>query len=150
MIKMKKIFVVTVQLLMLRIPFKQIPVKALCLIPLCRLSKILPHKQQLLTRMHHHQAICCPEITELIRHVSRHLVNHGLLQMHNFIMGQNKHVVLAVSIHKTECNLILMIFSENRITFHILKKIMHPTHVPLVSKSQAIICHVTGHLRPCG
>ena len=80
MIKMKKIFVVTVQLLMLRIPLKQIPVKALCLIPLCRLSKILPHKQQLLTRMHHHQTIGCPEITELIRHVSRHLVNHGLLQ----------------------------------------------------------------------
>ena len=133
---------------MLRIFLKQMPVQTLSLIPFRCLGKILSHKQQFLARMHHHQTIGCSEIAELLRHCSRHLVNHRFLQMHNFVMRKHQHIILAVSIHKAECDLILMVLTENRIALHILKEIVHPSHVPFISKAKTAVIHISSYLRP--
>ena len=44
----------------------------------------------------------------------------------------------------------MIIPSKVRIQLHVIQKIMHPAHVPLIAEIQSVILHWSGHLRPCG
>ena len=48
--------------------------------------------------------------------------------------GQNK--VLVVSIDHRERHLTMMILTEEWISCHILKRVMHPSHIPLKAKAK--------------
>ena len=147
-VKMKQCLIITLQLPVLLIIVEQIPVECLIFIPLFVLAPLLSHKQKLLARMHGHQAVADTQIAELVFHVARHLIEHGFLQMNNFIMRQHENVALALRIGKAERDLILNILSEIRVALHVFEEIMHPAHVPFIGETEAVVVDVSGHLRP--
>ena len=129
---------------------EQIPVKLSRLTPLLKLSELLSHKKQFLTRVTHHKGISGFQILKFVIVLSGHLVDHRAFQMDNFIMRQYQNVLLAEGIGHGEGHLIMVEFSEIRIQFHILQEIMHPSHVPLKRESETVLFfHISGYFRPC-
>ena len=129
---------------------QNIPRKLLIFIPLRNLSKLLSHKQKLLSRMSVHKAVSCPQIVGLgLIIISRHLAQHGCLSVNHFIMGEYQNKILAVCIQHTKGQLTVMMIAEIRITLHIAGKIIHPAHIPFIIKAQAVFLYITGNLRPC-
>ena len=69
--------------------------------------------------------------------------------MHNLIVGEYQHKILTVGIQHGKCQLPIIVLPEKRIAVHIVGKIIHPAHVPLVVKPKASLFHCSGHLWPC-
>ena len=129
--------------------FQQIPVKLTRFTPLLYLCKLLSHEQKLFAGMSHHKCITCHKILELISFKSRHLIQHGAFQMYNFIMRKNKNILLTLVIAHGKCHLIMIVFTEIWIQFHVIQKIMHPSHIPFITEIQSIFFDWTCHFRPC-
>ena len=69
--------------------------------------------------------------------------------MNDLIVGKHKNIFFGISIRHGECHLIVVVLAEIWIQLHILKEIMHPTHIPLHRKSKTVILCLACHLRPC-
>ena len=63
-------------------------------------------------------------------------------------MREDQYKVLAVGVDHAEGQLIIVVAAEKRIIAHIAQKIIHPAHVPLIIKAQALILYVACDLRP--
>ena len=48
-----------------------------------------------------------------------------------------------------KCQLVVNSFTEQRIFGNVLQKVIHPSHVPFVGKSQATIFRTGSYFRPC-
>ena len=70
--------------------------------------------------------------------------------MYDLIVGEYQHKILTVGVKHAEGQLPVMLVAEIRITLHVSGKIIHPAHIPLIIKAQAVLLHRTGDLRPCG
>ncbi len=129
---------------------QQIPIQFSGLAPLLELCKILSHKQKLFTRMPEHKGIGHFQIRKLVVVKPRHLINHRTFQMHHLIMGQNQNIVLTVGIGHGKGHEVMGSFAEIRVQLHIFQEIIHPAHIPLERKSQAVPFRLIRHLRPGG
>ena len=45
-------------------------------------------------------------------------------------------------------HLVVVVLAEIRVQLHIIEKIMHPAHVPLERKAQAVVLRLARHLGP--
>ena len=146
---MKQLLHPVLNLFMLRI-LKQIPVELSFLAPLLLLCELLSHEQKLLATVSHHKCISCHEVFEFIRLKARHFVEHRAFQMHNLIVRQHKDVILTLVVAHRKCHLVVVIFTEIWIQLHIIKEVMHPSHVPLVAEVQSIFLYLACYFWPCG
>ena len=128
---------------------QQIPVQFPFFTPFPELSEILSHKQQFLARMSEHKGISRLQVLEFLFRISRHLVDHRTLQMYDFIVGKHQNIILCKGVRHREGHLVMVVFSEVRIQFHVIQKIMHPSHIPFQREAKSIFLHFSGHLRPC-
>ena len=100
--------------------------------------------------MPHHEGISNHQVAVFINAKSRHFVQHGTFQMNHLIVRKYQNVFLTVVIAHGKCHLVVIIFTEIRIQFHVIQEIMHPSHIPFVSKIQTAIFGFSGYHRPCG
>ena len=56
--------------------------------------------------------------------------------MHDLIMGERQHEILAVVIPDTEGDVVLVKLAEPGIHVEIVQHIVHPAHIPLQIKTQ--------------
>ena len=147
LIQMEQILVPVLDRLMFRL-CQKIPVKLSLLTPFTQLGKLLTHEEKLLARMSHHERIAGFQICIFIKSKSRHLIDHGALQMHNLIMGKYKDIVLAVSVGTCERHHVVGVLSEIWIQFHIFSEIMHPAHIPLQAEPETAVLRSPCYLRP--
>ena len=125
------------------------PLQLLILIPLVHLAEFLAHEQQFLARMAQHKAVGRPQVGKLLLvGRTRHLVHQGSLAVHHFVMGEHQDEILAVSVDHAEGQLSVVVISEIGVALHIAQEIVHPSHVPLIVKAQAVVPHIPGDLRP--
>ncbi len=120
----------------------QLPLHPPSLVPLVKFPQILPHKEQLLARMHHHKSICQPQIGELLLPVAGHLPQHGGLSVYHLVMGEHKHKFLAVGIDHAESELPVVVAAEIRVKLDILQIIVHKAHIPLQVKAQPVLLQI--------
>ena len=128
---------------------QQEPVYLALLAPFAQLGEFLSHEQELLARMSHHEGICHLQIGKLIEPKSRHLVEHRALEMHDLVMREHQDIILAVGIFHGKCHHVMRVLAEQRIQLHVLRKVVHPAHVPFQGKAQAVVLRLARHLRPC-
>ena len=129
--------------------FQKVPLQLLIFIPLIHLAEVLSHKQQLLAGMAQHKAIGCPQVGEfLLKGSSRHLVHHGTFSVHHLIVGEYQDEILAVGVNHAEGQLSVVVVAEVGVALHIAQEVVHPAHIPLIVKAQAVLLHVSGDLRP--
>ena len=126
------------------------PLQGRALIPFSRLGVFLAHEQQLLAGMPHHKGIGSPQVLGLLfQGLTRHLANHGTLAVNHLIVGEYQHKILAVGIQHGKCQLPIIVFPEKRVAPHVVGKIIHPAHVPLIVKSQAALFRIACNHWPC-
>ena len=129
----------------------EVPVQRRVFIPLVELREILSHKEELLPGMSEHKEIGRLEISELVLCASRHLVDHGAFQMYDLIVGEDEDELLARGIAHAEGHFIVVELPEIGVQLHIVQEIVHPAHVPLKVKAEAVVLRPGRHLRPgCG
>ena len=131
--------------------FQKIPVQGSLLRPFLLLGKFLAHEQKLLSRMDHHIAKGGPQVRHLLLFVSRHLIQERAFPVDYLVMRQAQQEFLTVGIDHAEGQLVMGAASVDRILLHIIDKVVHPAHVPLIVKAQAVVLHLARDLRPgCG
>ena len=59
--------------------------------------------------------------------------------MYDLIMREHQNVFFTVSVFEAERQLMVIVFSEIRVDFHILKKIIHPSHVPFIGETESAL-----------
>ena len=119
-----------------RFKIRQEKLQSLAVIPFLELPVFAAHKQELFPGMRHHKSHKRPEIGELLRVVSRHLVQQRTLPVHHFVVGNGENKIFAERIHHGKRQLIVLIAPEIRIGLHIGEDIVHPPHVPLEIEPQ--------------
>ena len=130
--------------------FEREPVYLSCLAPLTLLSEFLTHEEKLLPGVTHHECVSCPEICKFVHSVSRHLTEHGALQMYHLIMREHEDIILGRIVAHCECHLVVVVLSEDWIELHVITEVMHPSHIPLEGESETVVFHIPCHLGPCG
>ena len=76
---------------------KQEPVELLGVIPFDELRELVAHKVEFLAGVSHHKAVKRFESLELLVVVARHFVYHTALAVYDFVVGNGKNVIFAVS-----------------------------------------------------
>ena len=102
--------------------------------------------------MSRHKAVGRPKVGKLgLEGLSRHLVDHGSLAVNYLVVGEHQNKVLAVGVNHAERQLAVVVAAEVGIALHISQEVVHPAHVPLIIKAQAVLLYVSRHLGPgCG
>ena len=101
--------------------------------------------------MDHHITKGGPQVRHLLFLIPRHLVQKRAFSMDYLIMRQTQKEFLTVGIDHTESQLIMSSASVDGIFLHIINKVVHPSHIPLVVKTQAVVFYFACDLRPgCG
>ena len=126
----------------------QEPVKLLFVSPFHKLREFTAHKEKFLARMRICKSIKRPESGKFFFIRSIHLIDHRTFAVYNLVMRIRQDIILAVGIIHGEYNRSVIIFSEQRIQFHVVQSIMHVTHIPFVNKSQSVrIINIACHFR---
>ena len=94
---------------------QKIPVEFSRFGPFLILREVLTHEEQLLTRVSHHESISCNQVLELIHAYTRHLIDHGTLQMNHFVMREYQNILLILIVGHCEGHLIMVVLAEIRI-----------------------------------
>ena len=128
----------------------QMPVQTLIFAPFGALGKLLPHKQQLFTRITPHIGVIRAQIGEFLPVVAVHFVNQGAFAMNHFIVRQRQHKMLAVGIHLVESQLVVVVFAEYRIEAEIVQRVVHEAQIPFEIKAQPTVHQMLRHFRERG
>ena len=56
--------------------------------------------------------------------------------MHDLIVGEREDEVFRECVEHRECNLIMMMFTMDRITADVLQRVVYPAHIPFVPKAE--------------
>jgi hypothetical protein len=56
--------------------------------------------------------------------------------MHHFVMRKGQDEVLGKRVHAAKAELLVVIFAMDRVVRQILKRVIHPTHIPLQAEAQ--------------
>ena len=134
--------------LTMRFLFQKLPIQRFIFCPLMHLSKFLSHKQQLFTWMNGHESIGSPEICHGLLRCSRHFLQQRTFTVNHFIVRQAQKKLLTVGINHGECQFSVMLPPIERIVLHIADKVIHPAHIPLIIKAQAVLLYISRNLRP--
>src|SRR5437762_11160821 len=101
------------------------------MIPFVHLAEFAAHEEKFLARMSVHPPIKHPQVGELLPFVAGHFREERTLQVHDFIVAEHEHEMLAEGIHERERDAVVMKLPEDVIELDVIEEVMHPTHVPV-------------------
>ena len=137
------------QLCMHRV-LKQIPVELFLIVPLVKLADFSAHEGELLAGVSDDIGHEGSQSGKLLPVVARHLLEHGGLAVHHFIVGKCKHKMFGEGIHQREGQKVVIIRTIDRIHREVSDRVVHPAHVPLEGEAQTAVLRLACDLRPCG
>ncbi len=105
------------------------------MLPFALLAELAAHEKQLFPRLRVHVAEQEPEIGELLPFIARHSTQQRALAVHHLVVGKRQDEIFLKGIDHSEGETMVMIFAIERILGKIVQGVMHPTHVPLETKS---------------
>jgi hypothetical protein len=88
---------------------EQVPVEAAVMVPFARLRDLVAHEQQLLAGVAEHEGVVSTQVGALLPRVARHLVDHGALAVHDLVVRQRQHEVLAEGVDQAEGQLVVVV-----------------------------------------
>ena len=130
--------------------FQQVPVQLPIVAPLVPLSELASHKKEFLAGVRPLVGIKKTQIRAFLPSVARHFADERTLAVNDFIVRERKKEILVERVQDAECELIVMVLSEDRIVLHVRKRIVHPPHVPLHAESKPSSIPRQRHARPGG
>ncbi len=113
------------------------PVEPASFRPLGHLPELLAHEQQLLARVSPHVGEEGAHVRELLPVVARHPREKAPLAVHDLVVADRQHVVLAEGVDERERELALVVRAVHRIALDVLQRVVHPAHVPLEPEAES-------------
>ncbi|RMS09593.1 hypothetical protein ALP75_201800 [Pseudomonas syringae pv. actinidiae] len=98
--------------------------------------------------MRPHERQIGAQVGKFLPAITRHLVDQRVLAVHHFIVGNRQHKALGPRVYQAETQLAVMMLAVDRVFFHVLQRIMHPAHVPLVVEAQTTLLRRFADTRP--
>src|SRR5918993_4311721 len=83
-----------------------------------------------------HEAVVGAKVGELLPLVTWHLVYEGALAVHDLVVREGQDEVLVEGVDEGERDLIVVVLAVDWVLGHVLKAVVHPAHVPLVTEPQ--------------
>src|ERR1700736_3312283 len=117
--------------------FEQMPIETSIVVPFLDLSKFAPHEEQLLAGMSVHPRVKHAEVGKLLPFVARHFHKERALAVHDFVVTEHENEVFLERVEQREGDVAVMKPAIDRIETHVLEEVVHPTHVPFESETQA-------------
>ena len=114
---------------------QQVPVEAAVVVPLPALGHLVPHEEELLPRLPELIAVQQAQIGETLPIVAGHLLEERALAVHDLVVREREHEVLAEGIDAPERQLAVVVPPVQRISREVLQGVVHPAHVPLEPES---------------
>ena len=130
------------------VDLQEVPLEPRIMVPLAPLTELPAHKHQLLTRVGPHETVVGTQVGKFLPVVARHAAKKRTFAMNHLIVGQGQNEVLGEGVGEAESDLIVVIATVDRIALHVLERVMHPPHVPLVAESESAQVARTRHTRP--
>ena len=121
---------------MLRL-FEQVPVETLIVIPFFDLPEFAAHEEEFFSRMSVHPGKEHSEIGKFLPFIARHLHQERAFAVHDLIVTEHENKMFLKSVEQRERNVAVMKPAVDRIEAHVLKKIVHPTHVPFEAEPES-------------
>ena len=98
--------------------------------------------------MRGHQDIHRTQIGEFLHIVAGHAAEEGKLPVDDFVVAERQDEVFGECITDGERKLTVMVAAVNRVQLEIIKRVMHPAHIPLESKTETAEVERTGDAGP--
>ena len=70
--------------------------------------------------------------------------------MHDLVMAKRKDVSLAIGVQHVEREITVVVSPVYSLTMGVRQRVVHPTHIPLMTESEATRVSWMGDARPCG
>ncbi len=126
------------------------PVEALRFVPLAPLSKFAAHKQKFLSRVRPHVAVQRAEVGKFLFLRAGHLIQQSALHVYNFIVRERQDKVFTPGVEQTKRQRVVITSTKQWIGLKILKRVVHPSHVPFEIESQSACVNRMTNLGPGG
>jgi hypothetical protein len=126
----------------------EVPVEAPLVGPLAVGRELRAHEEEDLPRPRVLVREEQPEVRELLPRVAGHLLDERALPVHDLVVGERVHEVLAVLVEHRERDLLLMVPAMDRIARQVAERVVHPAHVPLEREAEPARGHRLRDARP--
>ena len=91
---------------------QQVPIQTACFAPFAPLPELAPHKEQFFAGMTRHIGIERPQVGEFAPEITRHLVEHGMLEVNDLIMAKGQDKIFAKGIDQVLCSYVVKVKSQ--------------------------------------
>src|SRR5262245_59320637 len=118
--------------------------------PFALLGELAAHEQELLAGVTEHEAIICAQIGKALPLVTRHAAEKRTLAVDDLIVRERQDEIFEKGIMQAEKDLAVMMLAVDRIFADVFECVVHPSHVPLVAKSQTAPLDRPRHHGPSG
>src|SRR5438093_8442154 len=126
------------------------PVEARVVVPTPPLTEFAALEKQFLSLLAVHPRVKHPQVGKLLPFVARHFRQERALAVHHFIVAQYQNEMFGKRVEQRKCDVAVMKTAINRIERHVFQEVVHPTHVPLKSKSESAEINRPRYARPRG
>ena len=135
---------------LMRPMLEQPPGERLRGVPLARLPELLAHEQELLARVPPHEAVERAGVGEALPFVARHFADDRAFAVHDLVVRDRQHEVLAEGIKKTEGHLVVAPAAVDRVARNVVERVVHPAHVPLEAEAETAVVGRPRDAGKCG
>ena len=132
------------------VEFQQLPADAFVVIPLLALPDLLPHEQQLLSRVRPHVSQKRADIGELPPFVAGHSIEQRSLAVDHLVVRNRQHEILREGVEQAERDVVVLILAVDRVVAEVVQHVVHPAHVPLHGEAQPVQVDRLRHAREGG
>ena len=101
------------------------------------MRKFTAHEQKFFAGVCHGVAIQRAQAGKLFPKVAGILVQHAVLAVHHFVVGERQDVVFAEGIKQAEGHLVVVVLAVDGVELDVGQDIVHPAHVPFEPEAQA-------------
>ena len=116
---------------------EQVPVQRALLGPLPLLPELAALEQQLLARVRPHVRQQRAQVGGLVPRVAGHPLPQRALAVHDLVVAERQHEVLAERVHQREGHLVVVVAAVDGVAPDVVERVVHPAHVPLEPEAQA-------------
>src|ERR1700722_1535069 len=129
---------------------QHMPVEARIMLPLAPLAELSSHEEELLARMSPHVAVQEPQVCELLPFIAMHPPEERTLAVHDLVVRQRQHEILAERIPEAERQLPVVVLAKQRIGREIGERVVHPAEIPFEPEAKTPQIGGARHHRPGG
>ena len=108
-------------------------------IPFVGLCKFIPHKQKFRTGMREHIRVKRTKIGKFLPFISRHFINQTRFSVYHLIVRKWHHIIFIIHVHRAKGQFVVVVFSVNGVFLEIFQRVVHPSHHPFHSESNAAV-----------